>query len=392
MGQDLAGVSFVIPCLNEAATLPIVLEKINRVRKNELSDRSTEIVVADNGSTDESERIALDHGARVVHCADRGYGSALQGGIAAASHDVVVFADADDTYDFLEAPHLVAELERGFDLVLGSRLDGNIHPGAMPWLHRRVGTPVLNLLINVLHARNGNRVADCNSGFRCFRAAAFSSWQVTGRGMEFASEMLLKALKSGARISHVPISLHPDHAGRTPHLRTWRDGTRHLLQILLEAPHFFHGSGLLLWGICWAVMLAASRLGTVSLGFAEVLGLHSMMFAMLGSCFGLTLWSTGLLLSVRSTAQQRSYRAVLGLGEGALFWGATAFAVLSLAFFAVIVRRWAQAGFENLALERQTLLLTAFGANGILFVFNVITAHLLKQMAERPPAGPLQSR
>jgi glycosyltransferase involved in cell wall biosynthesis len=382
MSAERNGVSFVIPCLNEEGTLPIVLEKINRVRKEALSDRSTEIVVSDNGSTDASVRIAGEHGARVVHCERRGYGAALQAGIAAASHDVVIFADADDTYDFLESPALVRELEKGFDLVLGSRLDGKIHPGAMPWLHRRLGTPVLNRLINLLHARNGNRVADCNSGFRCFRAAAFRSWEVGGSGMEFASEMLLKALKSGARISHVPVTLYADHAGRTPHLRTWRDGMRHLLQILLEAPHFFHGAGLATWLLSWIVMLVATRSGIVKIGFAEVLGLHTMMFAMLGSCFGLTLWSTGLLLSVRAPAQ-RSYRLVLELGEGALFWGAVALALVGAGFFAAIVWRWSSSGFENLALERETLLLTAFGANALLLVFNVITAHLLKQMAER---------
>jgi glycosyltransferase involved in cell wall biosynthesis len=373
-------VTFVIPCLNEEGTLASVLEKINRLRKNELAVRSTEIVVADNGSTDDSVRIAEEHGARVVHCAERGYGAALRYGIENAKLGAVIFADADDTYDLLEAPGLLRELDKGHDLVIGSRLRGTIHPGAMPALHRWLGTPTLNFFINRLHAKDGVRISDCNSGFRCFTRSAFATWEVEGSGMEFASEMLLKALKSRAKISEVPITLRPDTRDRQPHLKTWRDGMRHLLQVFLQAPQFFHYTGAVISLVSWALLLIGWWAGPTKIGFASVFGLHTMMFALLGSFFGLTLWSIGLLLSVRIPSAVRTYRWLLDLGEGHLFWIAALFLVVSSGFFLAILVRWATNGFEFLALERETMLLTAFGANGILLVFNVITAHMIKQM------------
>jgi len=382
MADPPLSVTFVIPCLNEEGTLPSVLEKINRLRKNELAVRSTEIVVADNGSTDDSVRIAEEHGARVVHCAERGYGAALRCGIENAKLDAVIFADADDTYDLLEAPALVKELDKGYDLVIGSRLRGTIHAGAMPALHRWLGTPTLNFFINRLHAKDGVRISDCNSGFRCFKRSAFTSWEVGGSGMEFASEMLLKALKARAKISEVPISLHPDTRDRRPHLRTWRDGMRHLLQVFLQAPQFFHVTGASILLISWALLLVGWWAGPTKIGFASVFGLHTMMFALLGSFFGLTLWSIGLLLSVRIPSGVRIYRRLLDLGEGHLFWMAMLFLLVSFGFFLAILVRWATNGFEFLALERETMLLTAFGANGILLVFNVITAHMIKQMRQ----------
>jgi hypothetical protein len=198
--------------------------------------------------------------------------------------------------------------------------------------------------------------------------------------MEFASEMLLKALKSRAKISEVPISLHPDTRDRRPHLRTWRDGMRHLLQVFLQAPQFFHYTGSVIFLISWGFLLIGWWAGPTKIGFASVFGLHTMMFALLGSFFGLTLWSIGLLLSVRIPSGVRIYRRLLDLGEGHLFWMAMLFLVVSSGFFLAILLRWATNGFEFLALERETMLLTAFGANGILLVFNVITAHMIKQM------------
>ena len=384
MPEENYSISFVIPCLNEQATLPLVLEKINRLRSTTFADRAVEIVVADNGSTDDSVAIAESHGARVEHCPVRGYGAALQWGIRAAEHDLVIFADADDTYDFLESPRLVEELERGFDMVVGSRLDGEIHVGAMPLLHRRLGTPVLNLFINLLHARGGNRVRDCNSGFRCFKREAFAGWGVESTGMEFASEMLVKALKAQARFSQVPISLYPDRVERQPHLRTWRDGMRHLMQVFLEAPQFFHHVGLAISMVSWMLLLAGWVFGPFVIGFASVFGLHTMMFALLGSLFGLSVWSSGLLLAARVPSKLRLYSGLLEMSEGQLFWSAVVFVAISIGFFLGIVVRWAMNDFRFLALERETMLLTAFGANGILLVANVLTARLLKQTG--PPS------
>lgn len=380
MGGARHSVSFVIPCLNEARTLPLVLATINAVRAGALADRETEVVVSDNGSTDDSVRIAEAHGARVVHCRERGYGAALQHGIRGARHSLVVFADADNTYDFGETPRLVEELERGdSDLVFGSRLEGRIEPGAMPPLHRFVGTPMLNLFINLLHARGGVKITDCNSGFRCFKREAFLAWKVESTGMEFASEMLVKALKDGARISQVPITLRADVAQRVPHLQTWRDGMRHLLQIFLGSPEFFNAAGLALLAAGWLTLLIGLGAGPIRLGFVSVFGIHSMMFALLGTFFGLQLWGIGLFLAARTGATVRSYRFILALREDHLFWYSVGFVLASAAMLAGIVVRWALNGFHFLALEKETLFFTAFGANGLLVVFNLITAHMIKR-------------
>lgn len=381
-------ISFVIPCLNEQATLPLVLDTVNHVSTTALGDREIEVVVSDNGSTDDSVNIALAHGARVVRCAERGYGAALRCGIRHARHAVIVFADADNTYDFSETPRLVAELEANDrDLVIGSRLGGNIRPGAMPVLHRRLGTPVLNFFINLLYAHGGTKVTDCNSGFRCFKRDAFRRWAVESTGMEFASEMLVKALKAGARIAHVPITLRPDRRERVPHLRTWRDGMRHLLQIFLGSPEFFATLGLTLLAASWLVLMISLWAGPFRLGFASIGGLHSMMFALLGSCFGLQMWGLGLVLAARTGVGgrlrtglgRRLLRRILGLREDHLFWWSLVFALASIAMFLHVVLRWAANGFMFLTLEKETLAAAAFGANGLLIVTHVITAHMLKR-------------
>jgi len=173
MSKLKSSVSFVIPCLNEQDALADVLAKINKVRETNFRELQTEVIVSDNGSTDNSIKIAKEHGAKVVHCAQRGCGAALLLAIKNAACETVVFADADNTYDFLETPRLVNELEKGFDLVIGSRIEGDIHSGAMPFLHRYLGTPILNFLINLLYAKEGNKITDCNSGFRCFKRSNF---------------------------------------------------------------------------------------------------------------------------------------------------------------------------------------------------------------------------
>ena len=291
----------------------------------------------------------------------------------------MIFADADGTYDMSESPALVQELERGYDLVVGSRLHGTIHKGAMPCLHRYVGTPALTFLLNLLYARKGNRILDCNSGFRCFRRDAFRTWGANSPGMEFASEMLIKALKAGARVSNVPVSLYPDSAGRVPHLERWRDGMRHLLQILLESPGLFFVVGCALFALSWIIIFLGLLFGPVSVGFAEILGLHSMLFALLGTLFGITIWATGLFLAVRSDTDIRMYRLLIALREDVLFWGSVLLVLASVALFSVIVVLWAIRGFRDLYLEKETLVIVAFAGDGMLIVSDLVTAHLLKR-------------
>jgi len=376
---ELSGsISFVLPCLNEEGTLVTVLETIKQVCASDFAGRRTEVIVSDNGSTDNSRAIAERYGARTLLCRQKGYGAAVQYGIQAATGEIVIFADADGTYDLSEAPSLVLELERGYDLVVGSRLHGAIRKRAMPCLHRYLGTPALTGLLNLLYARKGSRIMDCNSGFRCFRRAAFRAWGADSPGMEFASEMLIKALKAGAKVSNVPVSLYPGSADRVPHLKRWRDGMRHLLQILLESPGFFFVAGCALFALSWIIILSGLLFGPVSIGFAEILGLHSMLFALLGTLFGITVWATGLFLAVRSNTDIAMYRFLINLREDVLLGGSVVLVLASIALSFVIIVPWAMRGFRDIYLERETLVIVTFAANGMLIVSDLVTAHLLK--------------
>lgn len=217
------GVSVVMPCLNEAATLEAAILNAREFLAREST--AGEIVVADNGSDDGSREIARAAGARVVEVARRGYGAALRGGIEAADGDVIVMGDADTTYDFNEASRLVEDLRSGADFAIGSRLRGRIECGAMPFLHRHLGTPVLSGLIRILY---GVEVSDCNCGLRAFTAAAYRRMGLGTDGMEFASEMICSAARAGLRIAEEPVTLRQAKAARRAHVRSVRDALRHL--------------------------------------------------------------------------------------------------------------------------------------------------------------------
>jgi len=219
--------SVVIPCLNEKLTLAVAVGMARDLVASIGGDG--EVVVADNGSTDGSQEIAVANGARVVSVAEKGYGNALKGGIAGSRGDIVVMGDADSTYDFREAKALVESVVSGADLAMGSRLRGDIEKGAMPFLHRYFGTPALSALIRILYRIP---ISDCNCGMRAFSRKAYDRMRLKSSGMEFASEMLCRAAKVGLVVTETPISLHKDPRSRDPHIRTWRDGFRHLKLIL----------------------------------------------------------------------------------------------------------------------------------------------------------------
>jgi len=376
------GITFVIPCLNEELTLPCVLQKISQLRASTLNSvRPVEVIVADNGSTDRSVTIAHEHGARIVNCAQKGYGAALKSGILAATHPLVIFADADNTYDFAESPKLIDELERGYDLVLGSRLNGKILKGAMPALHRYLGTPVLTAMINFLYGAPSRKISDCNSGFRCFYKERFLDWGIKSDGMEFASEMLVRAMMAGAKISEVPVTLSLHDTTRVPHLKTWRDGMRHLLQILLEAPRLFYllGSGIffLSWGL---MLLSAFSQKPVLWGPVSIMGIHTTIFACICSFIGLALWGIGLVLTAkRPGCGVNIYQRLVSMGEEKLFWLTLSFMLTCFILIAVVIFYWARNHFIFLALEKETLILSAFVTNGVLLIFQIFTAHLIKR-------------
>lgn len=227
-------VSVVMPCLNEENSLAEAIRTAKEALATlERAGYDGEILIADNGSTDASRRIAAEAGCRVVDCAQKGYGSALLRGCDAARGRFIVMGDADASYDFREAVPMIHKLAEGYALCMGSRVRGRILPGAMPWKNRYLGNPVLTGILN-LFFRSG--LSDVHCGLRAFTKEAFSLMRLSSPGMEFASEMVVKATILGLKRTETPVTLHPDRRGRPPHLKPWRDGWRHLKFLLMYSP------------------------------------------------------------------------------------------------------------------------------------------------------------
>ena len=262
-----------MPCLNEAETLAACIQKAQlAIQRGALA---AEIIVADNGSTDGSQVIAKELGARVVPVDRKGYGSALIGGIDAARGRFVIMGDADDSYDFTAIAPMLEKLRGGSDLVVGNRFAGGIEPGAMPWSHRWVGNPILSLISRVFFH---TPVGDAHCGLRGFRKDAYERMKLRATGMEFASEMVIKASLKGMRITEVPVKLSPDGRSRPPHLRTWRDGWRHLRFMLLFSPRWlflYPGLALFVVGMVLSAILLG---GPVHVG-ALRLDIHTLLVA-----------------------------------------------------------------------------------------------------------------
>ena len=225
--------TILMPCLNEAATVGTCVAKARAFLAR--TGIQGEVLVADNGSEDGSRKLAEQAGARVVQVAERGYGAALAAGIAAASGRYVIMGDADDSYDFSRLEGFVAKLREGYPLVMGNRFKGGIRKGAMPWLHRYLGNPVLSFIGRLLFRA---KVGDFHCGLRGFDREAVRGLNLRTPGMEFASELVVKATLAGWRIAEVPTTLHPDGRGRPPHLRSWHDGWRHLRFLLQFSPRW----------------------------------------------------------------------------------------------------------------------------------------------------------
>src|SRR6202521_3746019 len=341
-------VSIVMPCLNEAETLATCIQKAQQaIRKDGLS---AEIIVADNGSTDGSQLIATELGARLVPVKRKGYGSALIGGIDAAHGQFVIMGDADDSYDFTAIAPLIAKLREGCDLVVGNRFLGGIQPGAMPWSHRWIGNPILTLISRVFFH---TPVGDAHCGLRGFRKDAYERMRLRATGMEFASEMVIKASLKGMRIAEVPVALRPDGRSRPPHLRTWRDGWRHLRFMLLFSPRWlflYPGLALFAVGVLLSGLLVAGplRVGTVTLdihtllvaGFLALLGYQLVLFAVFTKIFAIRMG-----FHPPHPALQRLFRYVtleVGLVAGALMVFAGVVGLI------LAVASWQAVGFGSL--------------------------------------------
>ncbi len=345
-------VSIVMPCLNEEKTLPYCIG-LAREALDQMRERlgvTGEIVVADSGSTDSSREVAAGLGARVVQASQRGYGRALIEGFTHARGKYLVMGDSDGSYDFRESVPMVAALMNGDDLAMGSRLKGKIMPGAMPFKNRYIGNPALSGILNLLF-RSG--LSDAHSGLRAMTADAFRNLRLSSDGMEFASEVVIKASLLGLKRSEVPITLHKDLRDRAPHLRPWRDGWRHLRYMLMLAPG-------------WLFLVPAALLAIVSLivavpvvlwanpeGYWFVFGIHWLIMACTGLILshGLFLFGmAGIVYGIRS-----GYRLPLARDNAmARLWSLEVVMitglVLALAGIAGIVwvgLRWIEVSFQS---------------------------------------------
>jgi glycosyltransferase involved in cell wall biosynthesis len=287
--------TILMPCLNEAETLASCVAKARSFLIR--TGIRGEVLIADNGSTDGSQQIAEEAGARVVAIAEKGYGSALLGGIRAAHGRYVIMGDSDDSYDFSRLEGFVEKLHAGYQLVMGNRFLGGIAPGAMPPLHRYLGNPVLSTIGRVFFR---SPCGDFHCGLRGFERTAVLALDLQAPGMEFASEMVVKATIRKLRIAEVPTTLSPDGRSRPPHLKSWRDGWRHLRFLLLFSPRWlflFPGATLFLFGLAMMIWLlpAPRSVAGVTLdihtlfyaALAVVVGFHSMLFWVFAKVYGM---------------------------------------------------------------------------------------------------------
>jgi len=289
-----------MPCLNEAETLASCIRKAQQ----SLTDLAIqgEVLIADNGSSDGSQELARSLGARVVDIAQKGYGHALRGGIEAAAGKFIIMADSDDSYDFSKLRPFVEKLQAGHDLVMGCRMPwggGTVLPGAMPWKHRWIGNPVLSFIGRLFFKCP---VTDFHCGLRGFTKGAYLKMDLRTTGMELASEMVIKATLQNMKITEVPITLHPDGRSRPPHLRSWRDGWRHLRFMMLFSPRWLF----LIPGICLGAVgglfLSLLAFQPLSLG-PVVLDINSMLVAAMMLLVGFQLIYSAVFLRIYGFTQ-----------------------------------------------------------------------------------------
>jgi glycosyltransferase involved in cell wall biosynthesis len=349
MADESCELSIVMPCLNEAETLAACIGKAQRFLKT--YNINGEIVVADNGSTDGSLEMAESYQARVVRVREPGYGSALIGGIEAAHGTYVVMGDADASYDFFNLMPFLEKMRAGYDLVMGNRFQGGIKPGAMPFLHRYLGNPVLSVIGRLFFS---SPVGDFHCGLRAFRKEAIQRLNLQTTGMEFASEMVVKATLNKLRICEVPTTLSPDGRSRKPHLRTWRDGWRHLRFLLLYSPRWlflYPGTSLMLLGLIMMLLLLPGTLTLGGIGF----DINTMMYAAAAVIVGFQMISLAVfakVFAINAKLLPEDTRLDFLAKKGALEVGiasGTLLCVLGLTGSIIAVVTWESTSFGPLA-------------------------------------------
>ncbi|MFA6957571.1 MAG: glycosyltransferase family 2 protein [Thermoanaerobaculia bacterium] len=369
-------VSIVMPCLNEAATIAQCVR--SALDSLAACGVSGEVVVADNGSSDGSQQLATDAGARLVHVEEKGYGNALAGGIRASAGRYIVMGDADLSYDFSHAPRFIEQLRRGNDLVMGNRFTGGVARGAMPWKNRYIGNPILSGIGRILF---GSEIGDFHCGLRAFSREAFERMNLTTAGMEFASEMVIKATLLHMRIAEVATTLSPDGRGRPPHLRPWRDGWRHLRFMLLYSPNWLFlypgmlltlaGAAMMLWLLPGPRTLIGFGLDVHTLvfsGAAMIIGIQAIAFWALSKTFAqrANLLPPGdtsgqlpghIPFEAGATAGLLIAFVGLALSIGAVvYWGERSFGEMN----PVVLLRWVIPGATLLAIGLQLVLFSFF--------------------------------
>jgi hypothetical protein len=380
-------VSVVMPCLNEDRTVAACVQ--NALAALAELRLPGEVIVSDNGSEDNSVAAAEQVGARVVHCAERGYGSALRFGVEQSRGQFIVMGDCDGSYDFRSIGPFLDSLQKGAHLVMGNRFLGGIEPGAMPWKNRYLGNPLLTWILNLFFHVG---IGDAHCGLRAFSREAFDRMQLECSGMEFASEMVVKAAKRGMRIVEVPTVLHHDGRGRPSHLLPWRDGWRHLKFLLMFSPlHLFliPGVFLVVVGLLFLLLPAG--------GVFRVSGLHLdvhwMVLAVLLLVVGVQVVQFGVLARLYTVVHRfpehdpplewlrAHFRIEYGILFGVCFFG------LGFGIDSWVLWEWIQAGFGTLEKVRPAILATALMAVGVQFVFFSFLAEIMSTPAAKEPRG-----
>jgi len=400
-GRANIDVSIIMPCLNEVDCLPACIANA-RTALDMMRERfgvAGEIVVADNGSTDGSQALAAQLGARVVAVSRRGYGAALSGGATAAYGRYLVMGDADGSYDFRNSVAMVGSLIEGADLCMGSRFKGGIEPGAMPWKNRYIGNPILTGILNLLF-RPG--ISDAHCGLRALTRSCFDQIRLSGEGMEFASEMVIKAALKGCKITEVPATLSRDLRNRPPHLRPWRDGWRHLRYLLMLSPVWlFAVPGLVLAAVALTILGLAELASLRGAAQASVFGNYWVILAggllTVSHSAGLLAAATSLY-GIRQGYRRRSTRsdtfgrwvsleAMLVIGIACILAG--------LGILGAIVSYWSTHRFEPIASVLPAVLgtsLAVIGAQNVLggFLLAIVNgndADFAKGSTVAPPPG-----
>jgi glycosyltransferase involved in cell wall biosynthesis len=387
-------VTIVMPCLNEAKWLGVCIanakEALVRI-KAELG-LNGEVLIADNGSTDGSQFIARAHGARLVEVAERGYGAALIHGMRAAEGEFLVMGDADGSYDFRESVAMIRALLGGADICMGSRFKGEIKPGAMPWKNRHIGNPLLTGILNLLF---NARTSDAHCGLRALTKSCFDRLGLTGHGMEFASEMIIKAALKGEHMAEVPVTLSPDLRDRPPHLRPWRDGWRHLRYLFMLSPTWAFAVPAALAGLgALAIWITAIIEMVAGAGSASVVGNYWVILA--GALLGLSHIGGIFAAATHLYGRRQGYRRATGWSgrlarwvslETMLLAGGGAF-ILGFAMLVSVVGYWSHNQFQAIDSVLPAVIgtsLIVIGAQNVLggFLLAIINGHQADFLADK---------